>query len=124
MDLENRYESMNIHPSPSRADKSTRAYWISTTNQRWLSLRLDFLGSLLLLAVSLLCVGARFTISPAQTGVVVSYMLTIQSVSYCFRRHDHNLINSTGFRLGSTSVCGSREQHERRRANRLLRSGY
>ncbi|KDN49338.1 hypothetical protein RSAG8_02040, partial [Rhizoctonia solani AG-8 WAC10335] len=62
-----------------RMDLENRAYWITTTNQRWLSLRLDFLGSLLLLAVSLLCVGARFTISPAQTGVVVSYMLTIQA---------------------------------------------
>ncbi|KAF8758426.1 ABC transporter [Rhizoctonia solani] len=62
-----------------RMDLENRAYWITTVNQRWLSLRLDFLGSLLLLAVSLLCVGARFTISPAQTGVVVSYMLTIQA---------------------------------------------
>ncbi|KAJ1310438.1 hypothetical protein OPQ81_007171 [Rhizoctonia solani] len=62
-----------------RMDLENRAYWITTVNQRWLALRLDFLGSLLLLAVSLLCVGARFTISPAQTGVVVSYMLTIQA---------------------------------------------
>ncbi|QRW14685.1 ABC transporter transmembrane region [Ceratobasidium sp. AG-Ba] len=63
----------------NRMDLENRAYWLTTVNQRWLALRLDFLGSLLLLAVSLLCVGARFSISPAQTGVVVSYMLTIQT---------------------------------------------
>ncbi|KAG8769118.1 hypothetical protein FRC12_005151 [Ceratobasidium sp. 428] len=63
----------------NRMDIENRAYWLTTVNQRWLALRLDFLGSLLLLAVSLLCVGARFTISPAQTGVIVSYMLTIQT---------------------------------------------
>ncbi|KAG9127510.1 hypothetical protein FRC07_012919 [Ceratobasidium sp. 392] len=63
----------------NRMDLENRAYWLTTVNQRWLALRLDFLGSLLLLAVSILCVGARFTISPAQTGVIVSYMLTIQT---------------------------------------------
>jgi ABC-type multidrug transport system fused ATPase/permease subunit len=55
-----------------------RAYWLTVTNQRWLGLRLDFLGILLILSVSMLTVGTRFTVSPAQTGVALAYILSIQ----------------------------------------------
>jgi len=46
-------------------------------------MRLDFLGVLLTLAVARLTVGTRFTISPGQTGVVLSYILTVQQVLFC-----------------------------------------
>ncbi|KAH9989454.1 ABC transporter [Russula vinacea] len=59
-------------------DIENRAYWLTVTNQRWLGLRIDFLGTLLILSVSMLTVGTRFTISPAQTGVTLSYILSIQ----------------------------------------------
>lgn len=55
-----------------------RAYWLTVTNQRWLGIRLDFLGSLLTFVVALLTVGTRFTISPAQTGLTLSYILSVQ----------------------------------------------
>ncbi|KAF8486192.1 hypothetical protein DFH94DRAFT_688543 [Russula ochroleuca] len=42
---------------------------------RWLGLRLDFLGTLLILAVSMLTIGTRFTVSPAQTGVTLRVRL-------------------------------------------------
>lgn len=50
------------------------------TNQRWLTVRLDFLGSLSIFSVAMLVVGLRFTVSPSETGVVLSYMLTVQQV--------------------------------------------
>ncbi|KAJ7221013.1 ABC transporter [Mycena haematopus] len=59
-------------------DTENRAYWLTVTNQRWLGLRLDFLGSLLTFVVSMLAVGARFSVSPAQTGLVLAYILSIQ----------------------------------------------
>ncbi|KAF8322189.1 hypothetical protein DL93DRAFT_2051237 [Clavulina sp. PMI_390] len=59
-------------------DNENRAYWLTCTNQRWLSIRLDFLGSLLTFSVAILTVAARKSISPAQTGVVLSYMLNVQ----------------------------------------------
>ncbi|GLB40491.1 putative transporter [Lyophyllum shimeji] len=62
----------------SRVDVENRAYWLTVTNQRWLGIRLDFLGALLTFIVSLLAVGTRFTISPAQTGLVLSYILSVQ----------------------------------------------
>ncbi|OAX34167.1 hypothetical protein K503DRAFT_803797 [Rhizopogon vinicolor AM-OR11-026] len=59
-------------------DVENRAYWLTVVNQRWLGMRLDFLGVLLTLAVALLTVVTRFTISPGQTGVVLSFILTLQ----------------------------------------------
>ncbi|KAF5366995.1 hypothetical protein D9758_003982 [Tetrapyrgos nigripes] len=61
-----------------RIDIENRAYWLTVTNQRWLGIRLDFLGMLLTFTVSLLTIGTRFSISPSQTGVVLSYILSIQ----------------------------------------------
>ncbi|KAJ7650714.1 ABC transporter [Roridomyces roridus] len=59
-------------------DTENRAYWLTVTNQRWLGIRLDFLGSLLTFVVSMLTIGTRFTVSPAQTGVVLAYILSVQ----------------------------------------------
>ena len=61
---------------------ASSAYWMTVVNQRWLGIRLDFLGALLTLAVALLTVGTRFTISPGQTGVVLSYVLLVQLVMF------------------------------------------
>ena len=55
-----------------------RAYWLTVTNQRWLGIRVDMLGLLLTLVVSILTVAARFSISPSQTGVTLSYIISIQ----------------------------------------------
>ncbi|KAF9237604.1 ABC transporter [Melanogaster broomeanus] len=59
-------------------DVENRAYWLTVTNQRWLGIRLDFLGAVLTFAVAILTVATRFSISPAQTGVVLSYILMVQ----------------------------------------------
>ena len=61
-----------------RMDVENRAYWLTVTNQRWLGIRLDFFGILLTLAVAMLTVGTRTSISPAQTGVTLSYILSVQ----------------------------------------------
>ncbi|KAF9560470.1 ABC transporter [Agrocybe pediades] len=61
-----------------RVDVENRAYWLTVTNQRWLGIRLDFLGALLTFIVALLTVGTRFSISPSQTGLVLSYILSVQ----------------------------------------------
>ncbi|KAH9003061.1 ABC transporter [Lactarius hatsudake] len=61
-----------------RVNIENRAYWMTVTNQRWLGIRLDLLGSLLILVVAMLTVGTRFSVSPAQTGVALSYILSVQ----------------------------------------------
>lgn len=44
-------------------------------------MRLDFFGTILTFVVAILSVGTRFTISPAQTGLILSYVLQVQMVS-------------------------------------------
>ncbi|KAF9528448.1 ABC transporter [Crepidotus variabilis] len=61
-------------------DIENRAYWMTVVNQRWLGFRLDFLGALLTFAVAMMAVGTRYSISPAQTGVVLSYILNVQQL--------------------------------------------
>ncbi|KAI9461546.1 ABC transporter [Lactarius psammicola] len=73
-----REEDRFVKENRDRVNIENRAYWMTVTNQRWLGIRLDFLGTLLTLVVAMLTVGTRFSISPAQTGVTLSYILTIQ----------------------------------------------
>ncbi|SPO27552.1 related to ATP-binding cassette transporter protein [Ustilago trichophora] len=77
-----------------RIDKQNRAYWLAQTCQRWLSVRLDFLGSLLILSVAILVVASRFNISPGETGVALSYILTAQSIFGWMIRHAAELENN------------------------------
>ncbi|KAG1747124.1 ABC transporter [Suillus paluster] len=68
-------------------DVENRAYWLTVVNQRWLCMRLEFLGALLTLTVALLTVGTRFSISPGQTGVALSYIVMVQqSFTYMVRQ--------------------------------------
>ncbi|TFY58828.1 hypothetical protein EVJ58_g6166 [Rhodofomes roseus] len=61
-----------------RVDIENRAYWLTVTNQRWLGIRLDFLGIILTFVVAILSVASRYTISPSQMGVVLSYIISVQ----------------------------------------------
>lgn len=63
-----------------RMDIENRAYWLTVTNQRWLGIRLDFLGTILTFCVAILAVAARFSLSPSQVGVALSYILLVQQV--------------------------------------------
>jgi ABC-type multidrug transport system fused ATPase/permease subunit len=65
-----------------RMDIENRAYWLTVTNQRWLGIRLDFLGTILTFCVAILAVAARFTLSPSQIGVALSYILLVQQVRF------------------------------------------
>ncbi|KAK0751378.1 P-loop containing nucleoside triphosphate hydrolase protein [Schizothecium vesticola] len=61
-------------------DAEAAAYWMSVGCQRWLNLRLDLCGAVLVLASGLLVVGLRDTIGAAAGGVVLSYVVTAQAV--------------------------------------------
>ncbi|KAI0360140.1 P-loop containing nucleoside triphosphate hydrolase protein [Trametes cingulata] len=67
-----------LQENRKRMDVENRAYWLTVTNQRWLGIRLDFMGILLTFVVAMLTVGTRFSISPSQTGVVLSYIISVQ----------------------------------------------
>ena len=58
-------------------DRMNGAYLLTITNQRWLGIRLDFTGTLLILVVAILAVTSRFNVDPATTGLVLSYTMQV-----------------------------------------------
>ncbi|KAK0538980.1 hypothetical protein OC842_001103 [Tilletia horrida] len=70
-----------------RMDYQNRALLLTTTNQRWLGIRLDLLGGLLTFIVALLATAAATSLSPGQVGVALSYILSVsQSFSWMVRQ--------------------------------------
>lgn len=58
-------------------DSMDGAYFLTFSNQRWLSTRLDALGVILVFVVGILVVTSRFSINPSIGGLVLSYILSI-----------------------------------------------
>ena len=56
-------------------DMENRAYLMTISMQRWLAVRLDFFGNILVLGIVLFGAGFRTTVNPAKVGVVLSYTL-------------------------------------------------
>jgi ABC-type multidrug transport system fused ATPase/permease subunit len=74
------------HDNVDRMDIENRAYYLTIINQRWLGLRLDFLGSLLTFCVAIIVV-CQPTLSAANGGLGLSTMITVQqSFSWLVRQ--------------------------------------
>ena len=58
-------------------DEMNGAYYLTFSNQRWLSVRLDMIGNLLVFTVGILVVTSRFSVNPSIGGLVLSYILGI-----------------------------------------------
>lgn len=58
-------------------DSMDGAYFLTFANQRWLSLRVDLVGNLLVFTVGILVVTSRFSVNPSIGGLVLSYILSI-----------------------------------------------
>ncbi|PNH41405.1 hypothetical protein VD0004_g5703 [Verticillium dahliae] len=68
-------------------DEMNTAYYLTFSNQRWLSVRLDAIGNLLVLTVGILVVTSRFSVSPSIGGLVLSYILGIvQMIQFTVRQ--------------------------------------
>ncbi|OCH88007.1 multidrug resistance-associated ABC transporter [Obba rivulosa] len=70
-------QSRFITKSEQGLDMENRAYYMTIAIQRWLGVRLDFLGNILILGIALFAAGFRATVSPSKIGVVLSYTLSI-----------------------------------------------
>ncbi|XP_072275072.1 multidrug resistance-associated protein 1-like isoform X1 [Pyxicephalus adspersus] len=66
-----------IHVSDSRVDENQRAYYPSIVSNRWLAIRLEFVGNCIVLFASLFAVISRHTLSPGLVGLSVSYALQV-----------------------------------------------
>ncbi|MCJ1261370.1 hypothetical protein MMC22_001234 [Lobaria immixta] len=58
-------------------DQMNSAYYLTFSNQRWLSVRLDMIGNLLIFTTGILVITSRFNVSPSISGLVLSYILSI-----------------------------------------------
>ncbi|KAJ9296060.1 hypothetical protein DTO271G3_5635 [Paecilomyces variotii] len=58
-------------------DDMNGAYFLTFSNQRWLSIRLDAVGNTMVLVCGILVVTSRFDVSPSISGLVLSYILSI-----------------------------------------------
>ncbi|KAH7105792.1 ABC protein [Auriculariales sp. MPI-PUGE-AT-0066] len=59
------------------ADLEDRALFLTITNQRWLAIRLDFLGAFLVFTVGIMVVNGVNGINAAQAGLVLSYTTSL-----------------------------------------------
>lgn len=68
-------------------DVENRAYFFTICNQRFLGIRLDFMGAILVFVTALLATVGANTINPAQVGLALSFMLTVsQAFSWATRQ--------------------------------------
>lgn len=58
-------------------DEMDSAYFLTFANQRWLGVRLDAIGVLMVFVTEMLVVTTRFNVSPSISGLVLSYLLSI-----------------------------------------------
>ncbi|KAL8916553.1 MAG: hypothetical protein Q9172_006254, partial [Xanthocarpia lactea] len=79
-------------------DSMNSAYYLTFSNQRWLSVRLDTIGNLLVFTTGILVVTSRFDVSPSIAGLVLSYILSIvQMIQFTVRQlaEVENAMNAT-----------------------------
>lgn len=68
-------------------DEMDSAYFLTFSNQRWLSTRLDIIGNLLVFVTGILVVTSRFNVGPSTAGLVLSYILSIvQMIQFTVRQ--------------------------------------
>lgn len=92
--LQNRF----IQTVRAAIDDMDSAYYLTISNQRWLSVRLDTVGNLLVLTTAILVVTSRFNVSPSISGLVLSYILSItQLLQFTVRQlaEVENAMNAT-----------------------------
>ena len=79
-------------------DSMDGAYFLTFSNQRWLCVRVDAVGILLVFVTGILVVTSRFEVSPSIAGLVLSYVLSIfQMLQFAIRQlaQVENNMNST-----------------------------
>ncbi|KZT29932.1 multidrug resistance-associated ABC transporter [Neolentinus lepideus HHB14362 ss-1] len=66
-----------VRSADNGLDMENRAYYMTVAIQRWLGVRLDLFGNILILGIGLFAAGFRNTVNPSKIGVVLSYSLSI-----------------------------------------------
>lgn len=91
-------EQRFIHVLRDSIDEMDSAYYLTFANQRWLSVRLDGIGNLLVFTTGILVITSRFNVSPSISGLILSYILSIvQMIQFTVRQlaEVENAMNAT-----------------------------
>lgn len=72
---EHELQDSSVKSAEHGLDMENRAYYMTITLQRWLAVRLDFFGNILIFGIALFAAGFRNTVDPSKVGVVLSYTL-------------------------------------------------
>ncbi|KAF8882127.1 P-loop containing nucleoside triphosphate hydrolase protein [Infundibulicybe gibba] len=75
-----RQQDRSIVSAEHGLDMENRAYYMTISIQRWLAVRLDLFGNVLIFGIALFAAGFRHSVNPAKIGVVLSYTLSITQV--------------------------------------------
>lgn len=75
-----REQNRAVKDAEKGLDMENRAYYMTISIQRWLAVRLDLFGNVLILGIGLFAAGFRHTVNPAKIGVVLSYTLSITQI--------------------------------------------
>lgn len=76
-------------------DLEDRAYLLTASNQRWLAIRLDFLGACLVFAVAVMATKGGGGLSPAQIALSLTYMQSVTQVFGMLTRQSAEVENSS-----------------------------
>ncbi|KAG0308528.1 hypothetical protein BGZ98_007707 [Dissophora globulifera] len=79
----------------TRIDLGNRAYYLFQMGTRWIALRVQLLGALVILLTSVTVIGARFSFNAALAGLVLSYTVRIAGdlswVLQCIATMENNM---------------------------------
>ena len=78
----------------TRVDKNAQSYLLSSAASRWLGVRLEFVGNLIVFASALFAVTELGTSNPALAGLTISYALTVTSTLNLMVRGSVDLENN------------------------------
>ena len=57
-------------------------YFPSIIANRWLAIRLEFLGNLVTVAAAIIIIAQPSVVSPSQVGLVITYSLNVTQVGF------------------------------------------
>ncbi|KAL0958947.1 hypothetical protein HGRIS_014261 [Hohenbuehelia grisea] len=75
-----RVQSACITKSEQRLDHQNRAAYMTVAIQRWLAVRLDLMGNILVLGICLFAAGRRNAVDPSKVGVVLTYAVGVTQI--------------------------------------------
>ncbi|KAG8870466.1 hypothetical protein FRB97_009732 [Tulasnella sp. 331] len=75
-------------------DLENRALFLTITNQRWLAIRLDFMGSMMVFVVALMAAAGANGISPSQVGLALTYCMSLSAMFGAVTRQSAEVENN------------------------------